>query len=978
MKTKIKYLLRASLILAFFISFSTVNAEVENTENNVIYIEENNKVEEVEEDKISSEILEKIKDVEYINEEGAYIELTPLREWLKSRGENYITEKNYSLIPSELLQELKPNLKLRVSASANGAYSAAYTSSGAFIYGGSIIKGSDGTELYCVDSAKKFPNGNGYTRKEVYDEQGMWALIRKGKEIGAKYAEIQVAVHTYLAEIKGATSYVVEGVTLKTSYTKQNAKVKTLVDYGKANNKVAEAVKVNVSVATAGYDSTIKKNIVRGIKIDGFSGKYSISNYPSDIEFYLTNTNTRVDPTNITAGTVFDIAFNNISQAKDVILTVNPTTASKHIGIYWNSTNSTYQRLARFKSTDPVENGTFRVTAPAVTGSVELNKMMDGNSLYGGSIKDNKTLYDTDTTDLKYYNNYTNKMLTYPSKEEFQSQNLSGKPIVYDAIRDEPVMKTVNKLDANGEKIPVVDEENNPVLDDQGNPVYETEIIQDTLEDGTPIYRALQDAEGNYLYEKITLNKTYPSLEEMENNYKANSDVKFGLYDESKTVKIAEKSALDGVIKFDNVPPGTYWIKEEETEATFILSLEWYRVVVTDGSVVKIKNGDPIWNYQEIANFMLKKVDSNKTTPIANIPFIFYKEINGVCDTTPIATKFTDNNGELYVSGLPGNYCYREGSTAYNYYIDPTVYKLTAINGQTIEHIRTNKFIDVTLQIDKVDELKKSLANAKFNVSFADTVFLTDDENNPVLDEDGEKIVLDEYLTDIKNVISDENGKIEINFNYDLKYFNDLTGKPKLIKITELEAPEGKEKLKHSIYGYIIYENGEFKFVKELEPSYVIPAHILETDVTDTIANVEIVNKDLTNDIYVSKVDAIGGQELEGAELCIYKINNVTNIDEEIDCWISEKEPHFAKLSYGEYFIEEHIAPPGYYISDIVAPFDVTEEGVKQYVNFENTPIPLANNELPKTGSNDLSVISYLFLATITTLGISYVLKKQI
>lgn len=640
--------------------------------------------------------------------------------------------------------------------------------------------------------------------------------------------------------------------------------------------------------------------------------------------------------------------------------------------------SNTVQDMVVAKEEDPVVDKVAFKSIPIVPGSIEITKWMDGNAIYGSAVKGAKPMYDTKDTVQRYYSNYTNKIVSYPTKEEFQTQDLYSKPIVYDAIKDEPVMKTVDKLDENGEKIPVLDQEGNPELDQQGNTIYETETIQDTLSDGTPVYHALQDDQGNYIYEKITSNKIYPTLIEMENDYPAGADVKFGLYDVTKSKLLEEQGASEGLIRYLNLTPNTYWVKETATQNGFVISTEWYQVVVNEGQVTKVKNGNKIWNYQEQANFYLKKTDE-LGNPIENIPYIFYKKLNGSCDMSKaIATKYTDSKGEIFVSGLPGNYCYQEGNSKYGYLIDPIVYEFTAKNNETVEHTRVNKYLNIKLQLLKLNQDKLPLKDAKFNVSFADTVFMTDEEGKIVLDENGNKTVLEENLTDITTGVTNENGILELDFNMDTKYYNDSNGRPRLIKLHEIEAPTGYQLLQAPIYGYIIYVDGEFKFVSEIDDSYVIPTHILENEVTDTVANVEIENKLITNKITISKVDITNNKELPGAKICINRMSD----DAVVECWISSEVQRETEITAyldnnmcGEFYAVEEMAPEGYYRTTIVFPFKVCEQGVEQKFVIENTPIPIP---LPQTGLNILVNIELILAALIVSTVTHVIIRKKV
>ncbi|MDE6730267.1 MAG: Cna B domain protein, partial [Oscillospiraceae bacterium] len=104
--------------------------------------------------------------------------------------------------------------------------------------------------------------------------------------------------------------------------------------------------------------------------------------------------------------------------------------------------------------------------------------------------------------------------------------------------------------------------------------------------------------------------------------------------------------------------------------------------------------------------------------------------------------------------------------------------------------------------------------------------------------------------------------------------------------------------------------------------------YVLATDVEFTVNEdgtvTEVIMKDDTTKVKISKIDITNDEELPGASLVI--IDEDENI---IDEWISDKEPHFidGRLITGKtYILREISAPDGYVIAEEIE-FTVNEDG---------------------------------------------------
>lgn len=165
----------------------------------------------------------------------------------------------------------------------------------------------------------------------------------------------------------------------------------------------------------------------------------------------------------------------------------------------------------------------------------------------------------------------------------------------------------------------------------------------------------------------------------------------------------------------------------------------------------------------------------NKAYPLPKAEFGLYDTNNVLLDQ-----KMTDKNGEIYFSDLKlGDYYIQEIKAPKGYAIDKNKYNFSIEKDNEIVEINKGKYIinkpkKGKLLIKKEDSIShEPLIGASFNV-------YQDSNNNGVLDKEDIKIK--------KNLITDENGEIEI----ELVYGNYL--------IQETKAPEGYKSNNNEIY----------------------------------------------------------------------------------------------------------------------------------------------------------------------------------
>ena len=133
---------------------------------------------------------------------------------------------------------------------------------------------------------------------------------------------------------------------------------------------------------------------------------------------------------------------------------------------------------------------------------------------------------------------------------------------------------------------------------------------------------------------------------------------------------------------------------------------------------------------------------------------------------------------------------------------------------------------------------------------------------------------------------------------------------------------------------------GEYILVEESAPEGYLLAEEVAFTVQDTgeIQTVEMLD-DYTK-VEISKKDITTKEELPGAKLEIWTVDENGNKAELIEEWVSEKEPHYIeKLPVGEYILVEESAPEGYLLAEEVA-FTVQDTGKVQLVEMYDEKKP--------------------------------------
>lgn len=143
----------------------------------------------------------------------------------------------------------------------------------------------------------------------------------------------------------------------------------------------------------------------------------------------------------------------------------------------------------------------------------------------------------------------------------------------------------------------------------------------------------------------------------------------------------------DGTYKFNNIPYGTYYLKEEKAPLNYDVSLDYKKIVIPDDSE-NLSYAAPVRDKKLTATFTLQKIDSMTGTPLADAEFVLRDENgklvktdeNGVYVDVIEGTdenkagdgiiRKTGDDGKLIYTNLPyGNYTLTEEKVPVNYKI---------------------------------------------------------------------------------------------------------------------------------------------------------------------------------------------------------------------------------------------------------------------------------------------------------------------
>lgn len=201
--------------------------------------------------------------------------------------------------------------------------------------------------------------------------------------------------------------------------------------------------------------------------------------------------------------------------------------------------------------------------------------------------------------------------------------------------------------------------------------------------------------------------------------------VKFQVLDANKNVIETLVTDKDGIAVSQELVPGTYYYKEIEVPAGYVIDTNEYKFDITnEGELVSKK----VVNERAKGKLQITKYDNEGGT-LEGVKFDILDENKTVVDTI-----VTDKDGVAVSIDLPvGTYYYKETEAPDNVVMDTQEHKFVLTdNGQIVKKTVVNEYKQGKLKIIKVDENSKPLAGVKFEILDLDenlVCTMTTDEN---------------------------------------------------------------------------------------------------------------------------------------------------------------------------------------------------------------------------------------------------------
>lgn len=501
------------------------------------------------------------------------------------------------------------------------------------------------------------------------------------------------------------------------------------------------------------------------------------------------------------------------------------------------------------------------------------------------------------------------------------------------------------------------------------------------------------------------------------------TNVRFGLF-AAEEITAADGSVIpaDGLIseisldenltaRFDTkIPFGKYYVQEISTDEHYILNGEKYLVTFEymgqEITTVSVDCGQFVNEIKRGTVQGIKVNDSDE--PLENAVFGLFAVD---CDNA-VMTAVSDENGYFEFAEIPyGEYFVKEIEAPTGYILSEEKYYINiAENGAVVEIEEEN--LPIIIEISKVDVYSEELADAEMQIENTDGEIIdewTSDGTNHVVTElpAGEYVLKeiaapDGYVTatDIQFTV-DTYGQVTVENiesaavsedGHPLVVMVDDTTK---VQISKQDITNGEELPGASLQ--IIDKDGSVveAWTSSNEPHYieakliagetytlhetVAPnGYIIANDAEFTVnpdgTVTEVIMKDDTTKVKISKRDITNDNELPGAALQI--IDEGGNVVEE---WISTDEAHYieGRLTAGkEYTLRETIAPAGYEIANEIQ-FTVNDDGSVTEVVMYDEVSAAPKQTTPYTGDDHNHFAAFMLMGISGGIIIALIVTKR-
>jgi|GEM_PF-291223 len=379
-----------------------------------------------------------------------------------------------------------------------------------------------------------------------------------------------------------------------------------------------------------------------------------------------------------------------------------------------------------------------------------------------------------------------------------------------------------------------------------------------------------------------------------------------------------------GYAESDYLPAGTYYLKEIEAPAGYIISDEVYSVTITMGNtepvVIQITN-----RKNEV---IISKFDIANSEPLAGAAFSIYDASGEL-----FASGVTDENGEIRLSGLPaGRYTFVETAAPSGYILSEHIYEFSVDEHGTVSGSTAAYNEPTSLVIEKIDvSTGKPLADVEFKL----------------LNSKGE--VVRTKMTTAGYRIPDEKGdetfRVDANGHMEFRYLP--IGEYSIVEITPIGFIPN-EKVNVTIGNNNGISNPATVRIENTPTALIIDK--IDVSTGKPLANVEFKLLNSKGEVVRTKMTA------EGFRIPDEKGDETFRVD-------ANGHMEFRYLPIGEYSIIE-ITPAGFIPNGKVSVTVGSNNGISNpaTVRIENTPTALVIDKIDVSTGKPLADVEFKLL----------------
>jgi len=455
----------------------------------------------------------------------------------------------------------------------------------------------------------------------------------------------------------------------------------------------------------------------------------------------------------------------------------------------------------------------------------------------------------------------------------------------------------------------------------------------------------------------------------------------------------------NGYVKSKKLPLGKYYLVEVETKENYVLDTKEYHFELTekDNKTAIVYDTYKAYNYLKKGTLEFTKTDFSTSEPIPFVEFEIYTEKDEL-----IYSGKTNQDGKIVIKELAvGKYYIVEKDPAEGYVSnDEKVLFEIKEDGEILKANMTNKKITSTLKITKVDEDNKLLVGVKFGIyDLEDNLIkevITNEEGLIEIELEYGKYyfkeiaTLDEYVVSDKKVyfeVKEEGAIIEekvinefVEGTLEFTKTDLITGE--VIPNTLIEVYTEKDELvfsgKTDENGKVVIEElryGKYYIIeKEAVTGFVITEEKVYFEIKEDgkIVKAEMTNRPILGTLEFTKVDISTSEPLPNTLIEIYNENEELVFSGKTD---ENGMIIIEELRYGKYYVLEKEAPEGYILNEEKMFFEILEDGEIVKTTMVNEQVVI---EVPNTGLSDYYIYEIISgVLVLSGIGVIIYAKKK-